>query len=428
MKCIKLLTLFLLLSCPAIGQVVEFDTSGNSWLSILKKSKELNKPVFVDVYTDWCSPCKKMDKEVFIKKEVGLFYNNNFLAVKINAEKNYGISFARDYKINAYPTFIYFSPEGKVLLAGTGYQSSEGFIIAGKQALTNWKEGINIEDMKKIIASGNFDTKFLMNYIRKLSSLQLPNSLIIEQYLKVIPDDSLYTQHTLDLVRLGYFGRMSHNSKAFQVLFHAYRKYPIKSFELLSPWNTIRNRLLDYVDSAGILHDSLWLKEILETNEKLDTVSKIAIREKLYLLCRYYSGSNDTVSLLKCAIKFAHDHLIQINADSLYKKDSLYFNYALDLKAILNNGYKTNRIEEASNFRKSFFSESRLLTTEILEIIKLIQKAGIMKENPDLFSHWLTVAISLYEKNPLFVNVYLLKSLKKEVTALNGLILKESER
>ena len=179
MKCVEFLILFLLLGCPAIGQVVDFDTSGNSWLSILKKSKEQNKPVFVDVYTDWCGPCKRMDKEVFIKQEVGLFYNNNFLSIKINAEKNYGISFVKHYKIGAYPTFLYFSPEGNVLLATTGYQSTEIFINAGKQALINWKDGISIEDMQKKVNSGKFDTNFLMNYIRKLSSQQSPNALII---------------------------------------------------------------------------------------------------------------------------------------------------------------------------------------------------------------------------------------------------------
>jgi thiol:disulfide interchange protein len=93
------------------NQVV-FDNSSTSWIEVLQKAKQHNKPVFVDVYTEWCGPCKLMDKNIFTQKDVGDFYNQNFISIKLDAEKSYGIGFAKSNGINAYPTYLYFSPTG----------------------------------------------------------------------------------------------------------------------------------------------------------------------------------------------------------------------------------------------------------------------------------------------------------------------------
>jgi len=35
------------------------------WATILAKAKSAQKPIFIDVYTSWCGPCKKMAKDIF---------------------------------------------------------------------------------------------------------------------------------------------------------------------------------------------------------------------------------------------------------------------------------------------------------------------------------------------------------------------------
>lgn len=45
------------------------------------------KPIFIDVYTDWCGWCKVMDKKTFSRPEVAQYMNENFHSVKFNAEK-----------------------------------------------------------------------------------------------------------------------------------------------------------------------------------------------------------------------------------------------------------------------------------------------------------------------------------------------------
>jgi thioredoxin-related protein len=60
------------------------------WLSF-EKAIELNKnypkkKIFVDVYTDWCGWCKKMDATTFSNIEIIRYIKENFYAVKLNAE------------------------------------------------------------------------------------------------------------------------------------------------------------------------------------------------------------------------------------------------------------------------------------------------------------------------------------------------------
>jgi len=60
-----------------------------NWVSI-EKAQELNKKeprkILIDVYTSWCGPCKMMVKYTFNDKWTSNYINENYYAVKFNAE------------------------------------------------------------------------------------------------------------------------------------------------------------------------------------------------------------------------------------------------------------------------------------------------------------------------------------------------------
>ncbi len=93
----------------------------------LAAAKQENKMVFVDFYTDWCGPCKKMAREVFPQKKVGDYLNAKFVCIKLNAEKE-GKADAQQYKVKAYPTFIVMDAKGEVLVDIKGSMEADQFI------------------------------------------------------------------------------------------------------------------------------------------------------------------------------------------------------------------------------------------------------------------------------------------------------------
>ena len=61
-----------------------------NWMSFeeaIKLNETKPKKIFIDVFTDWCGWCTKMDQTTFVDKDVVAYMNENFYAVKFNAEQ-----------------------------------------------------------------------------------------------------------------------------------------------------------------------------------------------------------------------------------------------------------------------------------------------------------------------------------------------------
>lgn len=66
------------------------------WLSFeeaVEKTKSNPKPIFIDVYTDWCGWCKKMDAATFSEEKIAAMLQNDFYPVKFDAEQQESINF-----------------------------------------------------------------------------------------------------------------------------------------------------------------------------------------------------------------------------------------------------------------------------------------------------------------------------------------------
>src|SRR3989304_260171 len=129
----KFIALFsiVLLTEFVVGQNRSIKFEDKTFEELKKQAKAENKLIFIDFYTVWCGPCKKMDKEVFTNDSVADFYNNNFINLRRDAEKGEGIELAKKYEINAYPTFLFISAEGTMVHRGCGFYNSKEFIQLG---------------------------------------------------------------------------------------------------------------------------------------------------------------------------------------------------------------------------------------------------------------------------------------------------------
>jgi thioredoxin-related protein len=91
----------------------------------LKLAKEQNKKVIVDVYTDWCGWCKKMDRDAYSNNDVKDLIDEDFVYVKLDAESSSmntykgksfsGADLASYFQVTGYPTHVFLEPDGTLI-------------------------------------------------------------------------------------------------------------------------------------------------------------------------------------------------------------------------------------------------------------------------------------------------------------------------
>ncbi len=86
-----------------------------------------HKVIMVDFYTTWCVWCKTLDRNTYSDENVGKITDAKFIAVKIDAEKGEGVTLAKTYKINGYPTIVFFDKDGNEIDRVVGYEDASRF-------------------------------------------------------------------------------------------------------------------------------------------------------------------------------------------------------------------------------------------------------------------------------------------------------------
>ncbi|WP_299108337.1 DUF255 domain-containing protein [uncultured Tenacibaculum sp.] len=159
----------ILLAFIFVGTLQMTAQNGINWLSFeeaIEKSKENPKPILVDLYTDWCGWCKKMDATTYKNGTIVKYINDNYYAVKMDGEGKEDISFqGKTFKFvqqgrskfhqlaaaimrgkMSYPSTAFFDKEQKLIQTVPGYLTKERFekILAffnnDNYKKSNWKD------------------------------------------------------------------------------------------------------------------------------------------------------------------------------------------------------------------------------------------------------------------------------------------------
>ncbi len=177
-----------------IGQTsdngIKFE-SGLSWEQVKAKAKAENKSIFMDCFATWCGPCKTMDKEVYPQKEVGDYFNAHFISVKVQMDQTLqdapnvkawytnASELGKIYKISAYPSFLFFSPDGIAVHYTAGARNAGDFIAKAAEAFDPDKQYYTMMDHWKAHLT---DSAFLTN------ALTAALKLFDDQNVKVIAE------------------------------------------------------------------------------------------------------------------------------------------------------------------------------------------------------------------------------------------------
>ena len=133
---LRLLVMLALLPTCTWAQI---DFKRGNWKDVLAEAKARHKLIFVDIYTDWCGPCKMLNNSTFKDVKAGEFFNANFVNIKIDMEKGEGPAFAMKYSVRAYPTLLFINAKGEVVHKTLGYKDADMLTEEGKIALAKGK-------------------------------------------------------------------------------------------------------------------------------------------------------------------------------------------------------------------------------------------------------------------------------------------------
>jgi thioredoxin-related protein len=150
LKFVHVLFFALIAFAPNVLAENKLSNEQDTWTTIDKAMSKIDAQhqfILVDIYTDWCGWCKKMDQTTFGDPNTLNNLKNNFVLVKLNAEaetsfefngKTYGLIQNGNRKTNelalqigsssgrlGYPTLVILDAAGNKLQAFPGYKDTE---------------------------------------------------------------------------------------------------------------------------------------------------------------------------------------------------------------------------------------------------------------------------------------------------------------
>ena len=210
MKKLILLVLLLPLLTKAQETGIHFE-HGASWEQIKAKAKAENKFIFMDCYTTWCVPCQNMSANIFPLEEVGDFMNGKFISVKVQLDMFYGDNeevrswyadghkIEQKYSVKAYPTYLFFDPNGEIVHRAVGSCSAMLFISRAKKALDSETQYYTLLNKYK---SGQKDSAFLRKVMLSAEDAYEKEEAqkLLAKFLE-INKDNIYTKDNLQAIR-----------------------------------------------------------------------------------------------------------------------------------------------------------------------------------------------------------------------------------
>jgi len=141
------------------------------WMSFEEAETQMHqepKKIFIDVFTNWCGWCKKMDATTFKDPAIVAFINKNYYAVKFNAEtrdtivlNNTSYIFKPENRANelavallngklSYPTTVYLDENFNMLSPVPGYLTADVMLKILKYFGENHHKTTSWEDYQKM--------------------------------------------------------------------------------------------------------------------------------------------------------------------------------------------------------------------------------------------------------------------------------------
>lgn len=324
MKKYFLLSYLLLLTGALFAQGINFDHG--TWKDVLAKAKAEDKLVFVDVYTSWCGPCKKMVAEVFPLKEVGDVFNPNFVNYKIDAEKGEGIAIAKQFGVKSFPTYLFVNGDGVLVYRSGGYNPAKLFLNEAGIAIKEKHDPKPLAAWDDEYSAGKRDKAFLIGYLKKRAIVKAPNGDILEQAFPLLGKENLSNKDFIAAI-MAFDPNMTFvpGGKFYNYVLVHYKEIE----QLIGKNDDYALKIMD----AGMYQ--YFKTEIIKNNKEQMLPVLLASKRKVMELMKqkdidatlkgltmsYYNGTKNAKKLAPAALDYVNNGLLKLNIPAMIAAD-----------------------------------------------------------------------------------------------------------
>lgn len=185
------------------------------------------KMIFVDVYTTWCGPCRRMSREVFVDEAVASYFNDHYICLKLDAEHERRHGFFELYTPSAYPSFYWLTSQGELLDSRSGFMDATALLEAARHAESSTL-GIRLRALEQRWNDGDRSAELLKEYLFELLPQVAPDRVrpLLNDYLCGLPADSLASRTVGEMIQ-GYSRTLADDKVCRTLLEYSdcYRRY-----------------------------------------------------------------------------------------------------------------------------------------------------------------------------------------------------------
>jgi hypothetical protein len=343
---------FLSINTLVFSQGIAFEPD---WKTAREKAKKEKKLIFVDYYTDWSSEFYKLTKLIYSDSTIGDYFNQNFIAVKINAEKEEGKRLSDAYNLTLYPRFLFIHADNLDVISREYVSNNkEAFWETAKKAF-QYKDITPLSILQKKYDAGQRDKVFLENLMQRKSLCGINVKEEMKVYLQSFGLDELpMTIYNF----YKYYVKIEFKSSDYAFFKNIKSKKEVSNMFIGGILGSAIDIALDsvYKNRNFALFNSL-LNEIRQ-NGKSQNVD--------YYKIKYAQGDSNTLGLFNATCRYINTYLKTDSIWEIRRQDSISYSEA---------------VKRYKNGQDSLMKEFAFMNIDTVNIFIKYPKAGTLSSS-----------------------------------------------
>ena len=294
----------------------------------LKESATKGKLIFIQFESATCTQCNEVADKAFSDAKLGEKMNQSFICLKItnNHPDRQKVAVLFN-KTNLSFGSLFVAADGSLIHTyAKSSTMAKSYEEEAEKALAKAGEGNRMKNLEELYKNGNRNLDFLEMYITARKNLQLDTDGLLDEYVTLIPADSLQSKRMFVFLLLmnpifesvayrkieDFYLAINKIKYNYQYPFHASVKSSIANKSIRK---AIAEKNEAYALRIADFAKTMYPKDIDKSNKTYNG-----------FLIDYYEGVNNTAKFLQLASEYYDTYYMPIPVDSVKKADTANMN------------------------------------------------------------------------------------------------------